>query len=594
MADTEKIVISYNQIDDAFIKERDFHIVVGDMIRIINASGTKKYTEQQANAKNFAPYHILTYYADPPLRDPKWKDFIGEFVDATAPIAMCKIIAPSFILFVGYKKRMFAITGGAGSFAIQGFVSQSFGMDILTRLINETTPAIKLIQNRGVIGTVLAQVKQFRKDRRLMDENEFGKIYKEVKADLDKVILTKVFGFKDIDLRRNVSGCLAKSSFKLNIRVDPKGFLAVIRRLNALLNKPPNFIINNVELISKKKSSSIKKLQDALIGTVYNNFCNGEELDFDFCHPEIEKYFNATYYELPQTALSDLTVPPILQILLVDLQKDGILKVGNIEEFKKSVMRINMNSYDEEGHLLTSGSLWEHLHGEISLDGQIYFYIDGDWYRIKPNFIKQLNRELKQFLDEHWDDKLLTTPFDLSKDEGKFNAGFIGTPGMLVFDKIIPDNIEPCDLLKYRPGVINLIHVKKGFNNMIRDLAAQVSIAASRIEHDKNAGYKYINQIESIIKASVTSDSRERQKLGGQEFPPGGLEKLFRDTRTNNTCFCLAFVDTAKSERSLRDNLNAFDSNIAKYSLLTLIKEIVGMGFDFKVIQLNRVKKKSR
>jgi uncharacterized protein (TIGR04141 family) len=582
--DVEKILFSYYKIRDEFSDGRGFDLAVGDIIRIANAKeGSVKYEEQKVDAGKFRDFGIRVFYNSKEAA-PGWLEIIKSIVKKGEAITSCKSITPSFIMFAGYKKRIFAVTGGLGAFAIQGYVSQSFGIDILSRLIQADSQVIKSFQNRGVTGVLLAQSKQFRKDRRLMDENSFGQIYKELKADLDKRILIDIFGFKPSELKRKVLGCLAKATFQISKRLDIKGFLAVAKKLNALLDLPPNFSINNMDLISGKKAGPlIRKLQQGFMEFIYEGYKNGEELDIDFCHRDVDKYRTAAYYSLPQTALAAEEQAFEFNELLRKLEAAGKLDVTDVTGFKRSLQRIEIQTQDEGGTMLTSGSIYEHLNGELMFEGQMYFLIDGDWYRIKPSFVVELDIELKQLLDRYWDDKLITEPFDTRLGEGAFNMSFVGRPGFLVLDKIVPENIEACDLLNHDNG-LDLIHVKQGFDGRVRDLASQILISARRIEQDLKTDYGYISKLQAALEACKTSPSTDRQKLGHQTIP--ALKKLFADTRQKNICFCFAFAHSAGKKRTLKDNISSYRSNIAKYSLLLLIREVIAMGFDFKVIQL--------
>jgi len=590
MAEKKKMLVTFYQIAPHQIGDDNFNDVVNRIKRLINGQ-SEKYTEQTLAQDNFGQFNIRVFYAAK-TSVPKWRPFISDIVTQDSAIGKCYNTSQSFLLFVGYKDRIFAITGGAGSFAIDGYISQTFGIDVITRLIDKTSPVIKSFQNRGVTGTLLGQTKHFRTDRRLADENQFGQIYKEVKADLNKKILTTVFGFKASDLKRDVSGCLAKTSFQISKSMDFNSFLKVIANLNTLLDKPINFSINSVEMISRKKSILlIGRLEEALLNTLYNSCLSDEESDFDFTHREFDKYLRAAYYRILEggNSLLEFTSSPTLTEIQKRLKNKGKLLMDDAYQYKHSLLNLHVDSMDDDGNISTHGTVMSHLHGEIFYEGHSYFFIDGEWYRVGPNFIAELNNELKLLLDEHWDESLINESFDLKEDEGIYNARFIDTPGVLVLDTITPENIESCDLLKYDANSIYLIHVKKGFNNMVRDLAAQVLIAAKRIQQDRKSGFEYIKELQDMTLNGKNSKSDLKRKLAGQTFPEGGLLQLFDSRKNKQICFCLAFVDTAEKSRNLKNDLTSFRSNIAKYALLELMKEINALGFDFRVIQLKKI-----
>ena len=212
---------------------------------------------------------------------------------------------------------------------------------------------------------------------------------------------------------------------------------------------------------------------------------------------------------------------------------------------------------------------------------------------MKFRFIKELNNECTDILKQNSDNSLIDMEFDLKQRESTFNHKFIGLPGALVFDTIVPDNIEFCDLLLYDPTNVHLLHLKKGFDNSIRDLATQVRISARRLQEDLKSGFHYIEHVEDRVRKAARSKSDISKRLGGQIFPKGGLKGIFQNRKDKNIVFCLAFVDTASSNRELKKEVAKFSSNIAKYSLIELKRDILAMGFDFKVIQLKKCNKLS-
>jgi len=588
MLEKKTMPVTFYLIAEHLTAEESFKDVVDRIMHTING-GLERYTEQRLSDNDFGKFSIRVFHATKQSR-PRWRPFISNFVAQDSSINKCFILSQSFLLFVSYNNKVFAVTGGAGSFEIDPFVSQTFGMDIITRLIEKNSPVIKSLQHRRITGILLGQTKQFRADRKLAEETQFGQIYKEVSAQLDKKLLVSVLGFKAAELKREVTGCLARSSFRINKSLGDNEFFRIIKRFDILLDKPANFSINSVELISRKKMLPlIAQLEETRLRLLYNSYLNDLEPDFDFTNKELDKYLNAVYYRICLVDESiDFDFRPTFKDIQKKLKKKDRILCSDVFEFKHSVLKLMIESMDADGKVLTRGTIESHLHGEVDFEGRTYFIIDGEWYRVSSRFIKDLNDELKPLLEQHWDDKILTNSFDQLKREGEYNLSFIGTPGTLVFDTVVPENIEACDILKYSTDMVCLIHVKKGFNNMIRDLAAQVLMAAKRLENDINSGFTYIKKLESMTKAGKHSKSQMRRALAEQTFPDNGLLDVFKGKKTRQICFCLAFVDVSEEQRNLKDNLVSFGSNIAKYSLLELIKEITAIGFDFRVIQLNR------
>ena len=244
-------------------------------------------------------------------------------------------------------------------------------------------------------------------------------------------------------------------------------------------------------------------------------------------------------------------------------------------------------AYDATDTRITYDTIFNHLNGELIYNGNSFFHIDKGWYRIDATFINDLNTQCATMLKDTWDTKIIKQKFDINKDEDIFNQAYLNKPGALVLDTVTPENIECCDILFYDQDNITFVHVKKGFTNTIRDLAAQVSIAAKRIRETIYSDFGYITKVETLAKTPVKKDHL-RNLIAAQRFPPKGLVNLFKQTPRPKLTFCLAFVDTANAPRSLFSDITKFNSNIAKYSLIELSQDLRQMGFDFKVVQIEK------
>ena len=585
MAKGNKIIVNFYRISPVFIGEDTYDEAVDRMKSTINAS-KERYIEQVLSIDDFGDFSIRIFYGSA-KRKPRWSDFISDILSEESPMKKAMGLSHSFIMFIGYKDNIFAITGGTGCFAIENFISYTFGIDIITRLIEKNSPVIKSLQDRGLTGPVFGQTKHFRNERRLSDENQFGQIYKEVKAELSKKKLSSVFEFKKSELKRDSSGCLAKHSFTINKSINFDSFLKVIKNLSDLLDKPANFDINSVAHIERKKEKELfSKLQAELARSLYDNYSKEEKSDFDFSHREFDKYAHAaSIHILTNDKPIILNFHPNLKDIEDKLRRKVGNEIKNEFDYKHFILYSEIQSLSEEGELLTKGKVIDHLHGEMTYLGISYFLIDGEWYLIRPNFIEELNKELKYQIDSYWDDSLLTIPFDSVRDEREFNEAYIGQPQTFVFDTILSDGVEACDILKYNEDSVFLVHVKKKFDNSIRDLSIQIITAARRLQHDIKTNYSFVQKLQNLTEQGKNSESEFKRKLAGQIFPGEGLPELFKSKKT---CFCFAFVDIAAIDRSLKDDIQLFRSNVAKISLSSLIKEITSLGFNFKIIQIKK------
>lgn len=582
---SEKIQVAIFQVDTSTYAGMTFDDVVEDIVH------GGDYAEQKLVKSVVDGFHIRIFYRRKG-HPPSWRSFFEGVVKQGEDLLKHNVISSAYMCFIDGGDNIYAIGGGQGTIELQQHIVTNFGTEILVRLIERNGKVIKGLQERGVTGTILGETKFFRGDQRISDEDQFGKIYKEVRAELSFRVLNKNFGFSKADLRRVSAACLAKSSFQINKSISFTQLLGICGKLNAVLRKKPKFALNKVILIPKRGERNKKLLEELferLIRVLYDDCKKGVRPDFDFCHEDFEAYYSASRYEL-YTSGDPITYKEPVDVLemLVDMRTNMVLQMDDEGEFKYSLLYNKLYSLGADGEILTSGTVLEHFHGEVTLSGKSYFFIDGQWYLIQAEFVEDLNKEGKIMLASVWEDGLLKEPFDLKKREDQYSAGFLGKPGFFMFDTILVENIELCDLLHVEGGLLELIHIKKGFNASIRELANQVAISARRVMNDRKTDYRYIDDIEAQLRAGKLSDSALKKSMATQVFPAKNLAALFRDRKDHEIVFCLAFVDEAVKPRVLKDDLEQFDSNIAKYSLIALKREITGLGFGFKVIQLNK------
>jgi uncharacterized protein (TIGR04141 family) len=586
MSDSTKIAVTIYEIERDQFEKLDAEETVGEIVRRLRAEGAN-LTDITLNTQEFGEFAVNLYSLSK-LYPPTWLRFLSSIIDKNDPILNSKNKIFSFIGFIAYKKRIYAIAGGYGSFEIEQFTKPDFGLEIIVKLFERESRVIKSIQQRGVTGIVLGQTRYYRGDQRFSDENQFGQIFKQVQAELDSHHLIQSFGFSKEDLRKENAGCLAKSSFKINKAIDFDELLNLIKRIDIILGKPEKFTLNKVlHLRGKRFEELVKELEEEMYKQVFNDYKAGQIPDFEICNSKFEQYLTAEKYiiELSGKEFIKFDHRPEWSKIIREIKSKKSIEEDDYLQFKYSVLLRKLAAYDAANNRITYDTIFDHLNGEIVYKGNSFFHIDKGWYRIDPTFVDDLNNQCSTMLKDAWDATIIKHKFDITKDEDVFNQLYLNQPGAVVLDTITPENIECCDILLYDQDNITFIHVKKGFGNTMRDLAAQVSIAAKRVRETIYSDYKYIGKVEDMAKISVKKDAL-RNAIAAQKFPPKGLVNLFKQTPRPRLTFCLAFVDTAIAKRSLFTDIKKFGSNIAKYSLIELNQDLRLMGFDFKVVQI--------
>jgi len=111
-------------------------------------------TEISLNKQELEEFTV-NLYSMSKFYPPKWLGFLSPLIDKNDPILKSRNKIFSFIGFVTYKKRIYAIAGGYGSFEIEQYTKPDFGLEIIVKLFEKDSRVIKSIQQRGVTGIVL-------------------------------------------------------------------------------------------------------------------------------------------------------------------------------------------------------------------------------------------------------------------------------------------------------------------------------------------------------------------------------------------------------------------------------------------------------
>ncbi|MFW6174055.1 MAG: DUF6119 family protein, partial [Elusimicrobiota bacterium] len=333
-------------------------------------------------------------------------------------------------------------------------------------------------------------------------------------------------------------------------------------------------------------------LEDTLQDQLWERFRELEHsYSFDLCHRDFEKYLTASNYEVrkgysKKNFFNNHTFDELLEIdgIFRELKKSDDNPRSKVE-FRELIKSFQIYSFDEDGNVLTRDVLLAHILGDVTYNSMKYFYIDKAWYQIKDEFLNELNLSCKAFIVNNVNEGLEKKWDYSNEDENCYNQKYIGEKNTIVLDKITPENIEPCDILRWNKGSLYLYHVKAGFGNTMRDLCSQIIISANRIKQDVNSSKEYIKKIYDALIRNRNSGpyfkliSKQTEKYSEEDFLSLFDKDLF---------FVLAVLDTASSKIRKLSDIDQFNSNIAKFSLRELVKEMKGLDINFEIAQISR------
>lgn len=567
-------------------------VQVIDDAYITRLTKLKGYKSQKVTPNLHANYEIRLYFKKQ-TTDIKWKEFIKSIaVAGEAILKNDKSSSESYILILKSKKRncYYASTGGSGHTVIQDIATNDLGLQILSRILKPEDKSLRAAKERTLVGGILGSVKIFRNDHNLYENESFGSIYNELNAAINIQQLVNTFGFPASDIKSDAL-CIAKNSFCIKRSISFKELLRIITKCENLLTIKPLVEINSVEKLGRGKLALIKTLKDKSDGGIYANYLNaGKSFDVEISHRDFERYYLSTYtiffFRIGATEYDYKSDEPIREIqTLLNKIREKEPKLSQ-QDFERLTHTATIVTYDSGNEVLTTDTMRNHYCTEISHYGKSYFLIEKDWYEIGKTMIDKINENCQNFINSRVYTGPAVDPWKGVYDsENAYNASYIGEPDSMVFDKITPSNIEVCDILRWDDNNIYLYHVKKGFNNSMRDLCAQVFIAARRVQEDSKNGYKFIGELYDSLNGNQ----------GTSAYIVNARDQLINITRdkfidlfrVRKPVFVLAVLDTSTTNRKLATQIEEFESNIAKFSLNELAKNMNNQEISFEILQLS-------
>lgn len=524
-----------------------------------------KYHMQTLKQSQYYSYHVRVYSCNEPAYDPKKIiNFYQPIIEANQSLLNAKKQDLSTVMFIYNDNNAFAVTSGFGHNVIRNYIDTEFGLKIMSGLITESDN-IKSISEKGVVGSIIANTRYFRNAYKLNDEDDFGKLFKEVCASLPCKVIKEKLGFSDEDIKKNVT-CTGKTSFKINKTISIEKVFEVVSHFEKILENP-TIMFNSMVPIYNRGANKAKynELTNSLVKYIFKCIKSGEYIDYDISNSDFDIFYKAASYNViyngEKIYAENLESIDDLQFF-EEIKNQDVSCMEELEDFQKCFSNIRICSYDSDDRILINDTLLNHLNGELRMDGKSYFILDGVWLELKDSFIENLNTECKNSLDKYYKDNILTNKWKTSKgySEDKFINDICAQNSRYKIHPCITDeNIELCDVIEIKDDITYLYFIKDGFDHCVRDLTSQVIISCRRLTELRKSGESHLlgNYFDKIQK----------------KYPKFLLNKNdFVNAFIKNKLTIVVAFRPGKLGTSVRNSPEKYNSNIAKYSLVSFAK----------------------
>lgn len=590
-----KIDFKIFKIDQNFYELRDQPY--SEIIEIVKENHLKKLRHKFKNLDINIVNPEITSFKDGEFdfraycfRQPKEKFYLKVFLpDELTKNQNFDIIEFSYVLFIRYKAEIYCVISGSGISVVKKYLHPTFGIEIYQRIASPTNDNIIELYIRSIANNISSKKETFNLNQTISETLVYSDIPTKIKLKIRDELKLKEFNKYGLD--KNLAIMEVGSYFYLRKKIDFEELKELIIDLNNIYvkNTPKQLTLFN----KVNDSNVLKKLDDQLIELVINDVQLHNDPSrvrqslndiIEVVHPtKLERFYECDKFlvrykfsrgkkDLDIFDRSDLYFQSTKYIF------ESLDKISDRYEIKQNIFKLNIAGFINNREV-TYGNLFSHITAEMDYESYKYFKIDGHWYILENEFLNIMNDDAKSYYTKYLlNDGILINDWVEGDDEDTYNKSYYPLDQYYVLDKVIKENIELCDILAIHDNVAYFIHVKNGFNTKMRDLYIQVILAAKRLSNDlkNNKGVSY------LTKTLKEYNKRNPKKtIDVDDF----LNKIKNKELTIN--FVMAFKNNHYKKDNVLVRIDKCKSNIAKYSLVQVVKEMQAFNFGINLIDIS-------
>lgn len=572
------------QIDKTFYEFRELnsdteiiHYIV-DEHRIKINDNANIGIQLQSKTNDSVTYYSYVYNEEE--KESHWAEFLPSEIIENQIFLVQQL---SLVLFAVVGNNIFVLVGGSGIRVILRYINHRFGLEFYEYLADFSEDVINFITTRGISGKLSQQSETFRDGQKLGDSLSFTNIPTKINLLLREDLKNTVFDF--IEFNSEKVFIEIASYFCLKIRVTFKEIHDLFKTIDEILNTTFSNSLTSFVLVKDRSLTDFEYRMELYYRLRIDMFdrlspstsTNPPKFDIDFIHPsKLQDFYECDRYEIfargaktPIYSGNDRT----------KLYLEGLkFLFSEFNPLTFNYILSGIRVYGFKGNTQKTHAMFtQHITCEINVNSQPIFLIDTNWHKVKNNFIETINNTCQEMISKNYlRDNILEMPWNSGLTEGNYNMSYFGTENYRVFDKVISQNIELCDLFYEDENSIFFIHIKNGFDAKMRDLSNQIVISANRFWNDKNSGsYEFIN---GIIESYNLQPINSLNLINDVEF----IHKI----NNKDIVFVMAFKSNLNPLLDIKENVHRLRSNIAKYSLIQCVRDMNTNMYPLKIFDI--------
>lgn len=532
-------------------------------------------------------------------------DWVGVLRSYIQPSQFLQTIKYDFIMIVKCQSSqgkiyIFAVCAGSGYYHIANLIDYSFGISILESIFNPEINKILSVDEKGIVGDILASRRFYRRALPVAYEDDFGKYFQSISVPLPnsqfKSNFPNLAKHKGTKLRPRISFS-GSSSIDVRMKLKFTELILFQRDIAELMEKETSFSFNDAltPLSVRREKDTISELYNFLFDKLSAQCLNQdfESLDFDFCHREFDAFFSSSTCQIVLPYLLNnkgKEVEPIIYDDVYSIDGPSCLSdifdvISHTIEFREAIDKrdfiseqlrlVQVETSDADGNITTSGVIREYLQYEIEMNGLSYFLLDDKWYQLHSKFDTNLAERYLSRISRNFREHEFVHKWD-TQDENTYNKLYDQQPSSFCMHPLKVDNIELFDAIVVdSPNKrVFFLYVKDGVGASIRDLTSQTLIATQIIEEEARAPEK--DKLKKLYEQAVRNKYIAEPFLSMKDFL-----KMF----TYNREYVLVMHDSNKLPRDIKQG--NFESRIAKHSLIEFASTMRVNGLDFSLCCAN-------